>query len=113
MLLPLGRNVTLNFLVAGLYFTSSIYGLLPPIFLPSQYPNEERFLVATLLGMTTQAAARSPPVSCLAAPCSPHCSSSLRQDAASLRSIRQFSCASGDSRCRPSIPSPRLPHLQF
>src|SRR5580704_15451275 len=29
--LPLGRNVTLNFLVAFLYFTSSIYGLLPPI----------------------------------------------------------------------------------
>src|SRR5271170_1956465 len=29
--LPLGRKVTLNFCVAFLYFTSSIYGLLPPI----------------------------------------------------------------------------------
>src|SRR5437016_1274986 len=31
MVLPLGRNVTLNFFVAGLYLTSSMYGLLPPI----------------------------------------------------------------------------------
>jgi hypothetical protein len=30
--LPLGRNVTLYFCVAGLYLTSSMYGLLPPIF---------------------------------------------------------------------------------
>src|SRR3974377_588585 len=29
--LPLGRKVTLNFCVAFLYFTSSMYGLLPPI----------------------------------------------------------------------------------
>src|SRR5580704_1792387 len=32
MVLPLGRNVTLNFFVAGVYLTSSMYGLLPPIF---------------------------------------------------------------------------------
>src|SRR5437016_9812251 len=31
IVLPLGRNVTLYFFVAGLYFTSSMYGLLPPI----------------------------------------------------------------------------------
>src|SRR5207248_11223354 len=34
MVLPLGRNVTLYFFVAGLYLTSSIYGLLPPILFP-------------------------------------------------------------------------------
>src|SRR6266576_2679320 len=34
MVLPLGRNVTLNFFVAGLYLTSSIYGLLPPMNYP-------------------------------------------------------------------------------
>src|ERR1700694_1322468 len=34
MRLPLGRNVTLNFFVAGLYLTSSMYGLLPPILFP-------------------------------------------------------------------------------
>src|SRR5882762_835175 len=33
IVLPLGRNVTLYFFVAGLYLTSSMYGLLPPIFL--------------------------------------------------------------------------------
>src|SRR5271156_2158659 len=39
MVLPLGRNVTLYFFVAGLYFTSSMYGLLPPIrFLPTRAP---------------------------------------------------------------------------
>src|SRR5713101_4560892 len=34
MVLPLGRNVTLYFFVAGLYLTSSIYGLLPPMIYP-------------------------------------------------------------------------------
>src|SRR6266446_2142376 len=34
MVLPLGRNVTLNFFVAGLYLTSSMYGLLPPMIFP-------------------------------------------------------------------------------
>src|SRR5882724_12925143 len=34
MVLPLGRNVTLYFFVAGLYLTSSMYGLLPPMIYP-------------------------------------------------------------------------------
>src|SRR6266853_1959721 len=34
MVLPLGRKVTLYFFVAGLYLTSSMYGLLPPILFP-------------------------------------------------------------------------------
>src|SRR6266571_7315285 len=34
MVLPLGRNVTLYFFVAGLYLTSSIYGFVPPIIPP-------------------------------------------------------------------------------
>src|SRR6266480_4559416 len=38
MVLPLGRNVTLNFFVAGLYLTSSIYGLLPPMNYPPSNP---------------------------------------------------------------------------
>src|SRR5438067_6954052 len=42
--LPLGRNVTLNFFVAGLYFTSSIYGLLPPIVLSSPTVPDIQFL---------------------------------------------------------------------
>jgi hypothetical protein len=33
MVLPLGRNVTLYFFVAGVYLTSSMYGLLPPMVL--------------------------------------------------------------------------------
>src|SRR6266576_770668 len=37
MVLPLGRNVTLNFFVAGLYLTSSIYGLLPPMNYPLKF----------------------------------------------------------------------------
>jgi hypothetical protein len=32
--LPLGRKVTLYFFVAGLYLTSSMYGLLPPMIFP-------------------------------------------------------------------------------
>src|SRR6516162_7157079 len=35
--LPLGRNVTLYFFVAGLYFTSSMYGLLPPMVSPLEF----------------------------------------------------------------------------
>src|SRR6266566_5333608 len=31
IVLPLGRNVTLYFFVAGLYLTSSMYGLVPPM----------------------------------------------------------------------------------
>src|SRR6266446_967337 len=31
IVLPLGRNVTLYFFMAGLYLTSSIYGLVPPM----------------------------------------------------------------------------------
>src|SRR2546429_10013143 len=34
MVLPLGRNVTLNFFVAGLYFLASVFWLVPP----SDYP---------------------------------------------------------------------------
>src|SRR5882672_3881023 len=34
MVLPLGRKVTLYFFVAGLYLTSSMYGLLPPMIYP-------------------------------------------------------------------------------
>src|SRR6266478_4063890 len=34
IVLPLGRNVTLYFFVAGLYLTSSMYGLLPPMIYP-------------------------------------------------------------------------------
>src|SRR5215831_1576640 len=34
MVLPLGRNVTLYFFVAGLYLTSSMYGFVPPILTP-------------------------------------------------------------------------------
>src|ERR1700743_497189 len=37
IVLPLGRNVTLYFFVAGVYLTSSMYGLLPPMVLsPSE-----------------------------------------------------------------------------
>src|SRR5438105_12493161 len=36
MVLPLGRNVTLYFFVAGLYLTSSMYGLLPPMLSPKK-----------------------------------------------------------------------------
>src|SRR6267154_1654233 len=36
MVLPLGRKVTLYFFVAGLYLTSSMYGLLPPMTLPQK-----------------------------------------------------------------------------
>src|SRR6184192_900345 len=38
MVLPLGRNVTLNFFVAGLYLTSSIYGFVPPMNYPPSNP---------------------------------------------------------------------------
>src|ERR1700674_3377680 len=38
--LPLGRNVTLYFFVAGVYLTSSMYGLLPPLFC---LPKSRRF----------------------------------------------------------------------
>src|SRR5215472_8217989 len=34
IVLPLGRNVTLYFFVAGLYLTSSMYGFVPPIIPP-------------------------------------------------------------------------------
>src|SRR2546429_1528297 len=40
MVLPLGRNVTLNFFVAGLYLTSSMYGLLPPMLFPPPKKNQ-------------------------------------------------------------------------
>src|SRR5438132_14278490 len=39
MVLPLGRNVTLYFFVAGLYLTSSMYGLLPPMIYPQKIKN--------------------------------------------------------------------------
>ena len=49
--LPLGRKVTLYFFVAGVYLTSSMYGLLPPITaLPQSLDHhrriEERFLAS-------------------------------------------------------------------
>src|SRR5262249_1774356 len=51
MVLPLGRNVTLYFFVAGLYLTSSMYGFVPPIiFLPilGHDPEIEERLLASL-----------------------------------------------------------------
>src|SRR5256884_1769758 len=38
MVLPLGRNVTLNFFVAGLYFLASIYWFVPPLYYPPLQP---------------------------------------------------------------------------
>src|SRR5215472_16761178 len=53
IVLPLGRNVTLYFFVAGLYLTSSMYGFVPPIIPPknpgsSFHPGRQTYTSATL-----------------------------------------------------------------
>src|SRR5205823_3437425 len=58
--LPLGRNVTLYFFVAGLYLTSSMYGFVPPMEFPppilhSRSEIKERFLASP--GTTVKASA--------------------------------------------------------
>src|SRR2546423_15674606 len=60
IVLPLGRNVTLYFFVAGLYLTSSMYGFVPPMEFPppilhSRSEIKERFLASP--GTTVKASA--------------------------------------------------------
>src|SRR6516225_9556638 len=119
--LPLGRNVTLYFFVAGLYLTSSMYGLVPPMeFLPPVLQglshNKARFLAP--LGRTVKASAqlegawhlcaacrtlqrnlRLRRVSALRAPSRPRCSSTAPQGARLRDSNRQCACGLVCSRC--------------
>src|SRR6266478_2646562 len=65
MVLPLGRNVTLYFFVAGLYLTSSMYGLLPPMIYPPKdggiKPPTDRVQILQQLAQAEACATKTPP----------------------------------------------------
>src|SRR6266849_4965359 len=62
--LPLGRNVTLYFFVAGLYLTSSMYGLLPPMIYPPKdggiKPPTDRVQILQQLAQAEACATKTP-----------------------------------------------------
>src|SRR5882724_8461908 len=64
MVLPLGRNVTLYFFVAGLYLTSSMYGLLPPMIYPPKdggiKPPTDRVQILQQLAQAEACATKTP-----------------------------------------------------
>src|SRR6266496_2810363 len=58
IVLPLGRNVTLYFFVAGLYLTSSMYGLVPPmIYSPKRWRYKAAATIRGAQSATTDHAA--------------------------------------------------------
>src|SRR5271169_2321709 len=90
--LPLGRNVTLYFFVAGLYLTSSMYGLLPPMIFPQIIALLTLCQVGAQHAAPLQRKSKLRPVCGLRAPRRLLNSLTIRQGARWLDSARRCAC---------------------